>query len=50
MAKTNNPLVKCPGFRRCGTMVQQSKVGDPHRYQVWNPQLEKFEWFDCNGS
>lgn len=49
MARKPEPLVKCPKYATCNTMVPQSKQGEAHRYQIWIQDKKRFEWFDCSG-
>lgn len=49
MSKKNSPLMECPNFKVCGTMVAANKRGEPHKYGVYDPKKDDIVYKDCNG-
>lgn len=43
------PLMQCPNFKVCGTMVRASKRGEAHKYGVYDDKLNKIVYKDCSG-
>jgi hypothetical protein len=44
-----DPLVRCPNFGVCQTMVRQSKAGQEHQFGIWDPVNEKMIYVKCSG-
>lgn len=49
-SKNDDPLVRCPNFGTCQTMVARSKKGLEHRYRVYDPLSREYVFRDCPGN
>lgn len=49
MGKKPTPLMQCPNFKVCQTMVAAANRGNPHRYGVYDPDKREIVYKDCNG-
>lgn len=45
-----DPLVKCPNYNVCQSMVKQSKAGQEHKFGVYDREQEKMVYITCPGS
>lgn len=46
---SGNPLMQCPNYNTCQTMVRASNRGNPHKYGVYDAAKDDIVYKDCNG-